>query len=481
MIAKTLRIAALVAITSVAPFAFAQQSGSLGDRLGDILVADAPVVVIQNVTVIDGIGDVAKADQTIVIRDGILDHVGRALATPTVAQVINGSGMTALPGLVMMHEHLTYQAPLLDAFFMPTEQSYPPLLLANGVTTARTAGGSDIFMELYYKDLIDKREWIGPDLHISFFVAGPSPWFRDLQTLALTSEEEVRREVRYWSGRGATGVKAFMDLPLDHLSAAIEEAHRAGIKVASHLCVVSVREAANAGVDSIEHGLTSYSDFLKTPPKGECPSPAARLDALDRIGGTNSQEVKQLIELLIENGVSVTSTLPPTADWSCMRPTLSETEKSVLGSRALAGQLANFESCVNPSPDKLIGIELNSRRLKFDQQFALAFYRSGGLLLAGSDNGVAGFSSHWQLELMVEGGFEPIEAIKVATRNGAKYLDQLGEIGTLEAGKRANLMLVRGRPDQTISDIRNVEVVFKDGVGYSSNKIIEATAGTVGE
>ena len=281
MIAKTLRIAALVAITSVAPFAFAQQYESVGDRFGDIVVADAPIVVIENVTVIDGIADHAKVDQTIVIRDGVLEHVGRAVAPPKGAQVIDGSGMTALPGLVMMHEHLAYPAPLLDAFFMPTEPSYAPLLLANGVTTARTAGGSDIFMELYYKDLIQKKEWIGPDLHISFFVAGPSPWFRDLQTLALNSEEEVRKEVQYWSGRGATGVKAFMDLPLDHLNVAIEEARRAGLKVASHLCVVSVREAVNAGVDGIEHGLSSYSDFLETPPKGECPNSVDRLDALD--------------------------------------------------------------------------------------------------------------------------------------------------------------------------------------------------------
>lgn len=480
MRAKKLRLVTLVVIVGAFSGVFAQQSGFHSDKFRDLLVTNAQIIVIQNVRVIDGIGNVAKADQTIVIRDGTIGHVGAETAIPTGAQVIDGSGLTALPGLVMMHEHLIYQAPLLGALFMPTEHSYPPLLLANGVTTARTAGGSDIFMELYYKDLIDKNEWVGPDLIISFFVAGPSPWFRDLSSLALRTEEEVRNEVKYWSGRGATGVKAFMDLPLDHLSAAIEEAHRAEIKVASHLCVVSVEDAAKAGVDSIEHGLTSYSDFLETPPIDECPSSADRLEALDRIGGTSSTEVKRLINLLIENEVAVTSTLPPTAEWACKRPALSDSEKSVLGTRALADQLDEFESCKNPSSDRRANIEFETRRLMIDQQFALDFYRAGGLLLAGSDNGVAGFSSHWQLELMVDGGFDPIEAIKVATHNGAKYLDQLDEIGTLEVGKRANLMLVRGRPDQDISDVRTVEVVFKDGIGYDSKKLIEAVAGTVG-
>jgi hypothetical protein len=123
--------------------------------------------------------------------------------------------------------------------------------------------------------------------------------------------------------------------------------------------------------------------------------------------------------------------------------------------------------------------------LKKEMEFELAFVKAGGLLIAGPDptgygGVVPGFGDQREAELLVEAGFTPVEAIKIATHNGALYLGESDRIGTLAAGKRADMVLIKGNPAQTIADIEKVEIVFKDGIGYDSAKLIEAVRGTVG-
>src|SRR5207237_4043435 len=123
--------------------------------------------------------------------------------------------------------------------------------------------------------------------------------------------------------------------------------------------------------------------------------------------------------------------------------------------------------------------------LKKEMQFELAFARAGGLLMAGTDptgNGgaLAGFGSQREVELLVEAGFTPLEAVRIATANAAEFLGESGSVGTIAAGRQADLIVVRGDPSANIADIEKIEVVFKDGVGYDSAKLIESVRGSVG-
>ena len=122
---------------------------------------------------------------------------------------------------------------------------------------------------------------------------------------------------------------------------------------------------------------------------------------------------------------------------------------------------------------------------KNELEFEYAFAKAGGLLLAGLDptgmgGVIAGFGDQRELELLVEAGFTPIEAIHIATANGAQFLGELDRIGTIAAGKQADMVVIKGDPSQKIEDVENVEIVFKDGVGYDSAKLIESVRGTVG-
>jgi imidazolonepropionase-like amidohydrolase len=123
--------------------------------------------------------------------------------------------------------------------------------------------------------------------------------------------------------------------------------------------------------------------------------------------------------------------------------------------------------------------------LRKAMEFERAFVQAGGMLIAGLDptgNGgiVAGFGDLRQIELLVEAGFTPVEAVKIATLNGAKVLGEDSRIGSIAAGKQADLLIVKGNPAANINDIENVHIVFKDGVGYDSEKLIQSVQGLVG-
>lgn len=118
-------------------------------------------------------------------------------------------------------------------------------------------------------------------------------------------------------------------------------------------------------------------------------------------------------------------------------------------------------------------------------EFEYAFVKAGGTLLAGLDptgmgGVIAGFGDQREVELLVEAGFTPVEAIHIATYNGAQYLGEADRIGTITAGKQADLVVIKGDPSKKIEDIENVETVFKNGIGHDSAKLIESVRGVVG-
>jgi hypothetical protein len=269
-----------------------------------------------------------------------------------------------------------------------------------------------------------------------------------------------------------------MNITRAELSAAIAAAHRRGLRLTAHLCSVSWPEAIAAGIDDFEHGpVYTDSEFVVGRQPDKCP---ARKDLEGSWAGKQASdpEVAQLTRSLIEHHVAVTSTLPVfelelpgrvPAQRRALTAMSSEARNSYLTYRAQLDP-------ADPLPAKLFRMEMD---------FEHAFAAAGGLLLAGPDptgaGGVLpGFGDQREIELLVEAGFTPVQAIEVGTRNGARFLGREQDIGTIAPGKRADLILVHGDPAAHIEDIEKVEVVFKDGLGYDPQRLIESVRGQVG-
>jgi hypothetical protein len=197
----------------------------------------------------------------------------------------------------------------------------------------------------------------------------------------------------------------------------------------------------------------------------------------------NGPEAKDLIDTLIKHHVAITSTLPVFESGGIPgRPPLQQRVLDVMTPEARAAYLYNRERPASMKPPKTDWPLLFKRDMELEDEFVQA----GGLLIAGPDptgNGgvVPGFGDQREIELLVEAGFSPVEAIKIATLNGATFLNKQNQIGTIAAGKNADLVVIKGDPASHISDIENVEIVFKDGIGYDSQKLIDSVKGRYGE
>ncbi|HVP91578.1 MAG TPA: amidohydrolase family protein, partial [Terriglobales bacterium] len=419
----------------------------------------------------------AREDQTVVISDGQILALGDAASVPVpaAAKVMDLPGYTVIPGLVGMHDHLIY--PAGGAHYNTLEFSAPRLYLACGVTTIRTVGSIEPMTEIAVKRAIAQGQVPGPRMHVtSPFLEGRGSF--TLQMHELSGPEEARRLVAFWADQGIDDFKAYMNITRAELAALIEEAHKRGMKVTGHLGAVGFREAAALGIDDLEHGLMVDTEFVPGKKPDVCPTSRETRDSLLKLDASGP-EVQETIRALVAHKVAVTSTLPvfelsvpgrPPVDPRVLDAMAMDIRLLYLTQRARVGEMKD-----SPMP----------ALLKKEMEFERAFVKAGGLLLAGPDptgygGVVAGFGDQRELELLVEAGFSPLEAIKIATFNGALYLGELDRTGTLAAGKRADMVLIKGNPAANIGDVRKVETVFKDGVGYDSAKLIEAVRGTVG-
>jgi imidazolonepropionase-like amidohydrolase len=450
------------------------QRAAIGNAVKEFVSIDAPVVALTGVRVIDGTGAGPREDQTIVIRDGIIAELGdRARVRPPAdATAIDLVGRTVIPGLVMVHEHLYY--PTGPGVYGQLGTSFVRLYLAGGVTTMRTAGNLNGFMDLNLKRRIDAGELAGPAIDATApYLNGPNAF---LQMRALAGVEDARKQVAYWADEGFTSFKAYMQITRADLGAAIAEAHRRGLKVTGHLCSVTYAEAADLGIDNLEHGFFPATDFVADKQPDACPGQARGQQALAALdeGGAPSQT---LLKKLIDKRVALTSTLtifetftpgrPAPPGLEVLTPTLRE-----------QFELAQARVAKN---DESVYRTLFPKAMRLERAFA----RAGGVLVAGTDptgaGGVLpGYSNQRQLELMVEAGFTPLEAISIGTLNGAKYLGRDARVGTIAVGKQADLVVLAGNPAVNIADVRRVERVFRQGVGYDPAKLVASVIGRVG-
>jgi imidazolonepropionase-like amidohydrolase len=472
---------ALLLLFGIAINSFAQAPSS--ERQQFIRV-EAPVVALTHVRVIDGTGAVAQDDQTIVISDGKIQSMGPSAtaSVPSNAQTLDLKGCTVLPGLVGMHDHMFFPMGGTPPMYSNMGSSFPRLYLALGVTTIRTTGSVAPYTDLELKRMIDDGRVIGPKMHITApYLEGAGAFTPVMHQ--LTGPDDARRMVNFWADQGATSFKAYMNITRDELRAAVEEAHKRGLKVTGHLCSIGFREAAEIGIDNLEHGLLPDSEFVPNKQPDKCPGAAvnASLRQLD----LNSEAVKETIRTLVAKHVAITSTLPVFEAGAPLTQSGIGAASAVLNPRMLSVMNTDARVRYLTARSRISSDSPTAALVRKSMDFERAFVQAGGLLIAGLDptgNGgvVAGFGDLREVELLVEAGFTPLEAIKIASFNGAKFLGEDTRIGSIAVGKQADLMVVKGNPATNISDIEKVEIVFKDGIGYDSEKLIQSVQGLVG-
>ena len=458
---------------------------SRSPQVQPFITVDTPVVALTHVRVIDGTGAPAREDQTVLIANGKIQSVAAAVDIPKDARVLDLHGDSVIPGLVGMHDHMFY--PVGPGIFGEMAFSFPRLYLASGVTTIRTTGSLEPYTDLELKKAIDAGEMPGPKMHVTGpYLEGAGSWA--LQMHQLTGPEDATRTVNFWLDEGVDNFKAYMFITPEELAAAVTAAHKRGAKVTGHLCSIGFRQAADLGIDDLEHGLFADTEFFPWKKPSACtdtPKDPGFMATLD----VNSGPLHDMILYLVQKHVAVTSTLPVFEMGSFPgRPAI---EQRVLDALTPDARSAWLENRARSSDGAAIRREYGTdtspwaAAFKKELEFEYAFAKAGGLLLAGPDptgmGGVlAGFGDQREVELLVEAGFTPLEAIHIATANGAQFLGEADRIGTIAAGKQADLVVIKGDPSQKIEDIEKVEMVFKNGIGYDSAKLIDSARGSVG-
>jgi Amidohydrolase family len=468
---------------AVAAVAQAQESS----EVAAFVTVDSPIFVLNHVRVIDGTGAASKEDQAVVIANGKIQSIGPATSAriPPGAQLLDRAGYTIIPGLVGMHDHLYYTDSIAvqvaggkvgepGLFVAEIPYTAPRLYLATGVTTMRTTGSLEPYTDLKVKSRIDANLMPGPSIDATApYLEGRPTRFAQMHE--LTGPDDAKRMVDYWAAEGMTSFKAYMNITREQLGVAIKQAHGLKLKLTGHLCSVTWPEAVSLGIDDLEHGpVFADTEFVADKKPDTCPSGGSSSWAKQDVNGAAVQE---LIHNLVSHHVAVTSTLPVFEASVPGRPKLQPRTLEAMSAESAQSYLTARAGVPMDSPMTAL--------MRKEMDFEVAFVKAGGLLLAGPDptgNGgvLPGFGDQREIELLVEAGFTPVQAIQIATENGASYLGQQDRIGTVASGKQADLVLIKGDPSKSITEIENVETVFKAGIGYDSKKLIDSVRGQVG-
>jgi enamidase len=464
---RTLIVAAALAFAVPA----AAQEGYRAFPAGDL--------AFTHVEVVDGTGAQPARDQTVLVRDGRIAAVGpaRKVKVPAAAHVIEGAGKTLLPGFVMVHEHFFYPS-TRGGEYEEYPYSFSRLYLAGGTTTLRTAGSMAPYGDLNTARAIAAGTQPGPDMDVT------APYIEGTRLLSakmarMDSPAQATRFVDFWAAEGATSFKAYNYLTRAELKAAIDAAHAHGLKLTGHLCSVTLSEAADLGIDNIEHSFAAATDFVATKQPDVCPSGAdelASLNALDPDG----PEIGALMRKLIDHHVALTSTLTVFETFTAGRPKAPEAALQLL----IPQLRESYESrwaATQGSPRGKQYAEFLPKLMRMEKRF----HDMGGLLLAGTDptgygGVIPGWSARRQVQLLVLGGFSFPEALRISTLDGAKYLGRDREVGSIAVGKRADLILVEGDPAADAAALDRMPYVFKAGVGYRTQAIFDDLKGAIG-
>ena len=416
-------------------------------------------IALTNVRIIDGTGAPARVNQTILIENGRIREVGdiRTIEVPEGMRTLDLTGRTVMPGFVMLHEHLSGGVAGGNTT-SPLPFSSPRLYLAFGVTTIRTAGTDHPYVELNLKRQVDRGQVPGPEMHLT------SPFFNGEATPILSDKvvrdpEDARRAVRYWAAEGFTSFKVYQQISKDALAAIIDEAHQFRIPVTAHLASVTCREAAELGIDNLEHAF----------------GPCTRLTNDDLGTDPQGPRAQALIRLLIDRNVVMTFT-PVTANLA-LSPEHAALLYPIRRERYEREQAAVAERSAVATPE---------RPSQLSGQLTVEFARAGGRVVLGSDPNnlgegrMPGIANHDTIKQVVRIGFSPLETIRMATLSGATFLGIQDRTGTIAVGKEADLQVLKGSPDQNIRDIDHLELVFANGIAYDPQQLLSRIKGLVG-
>jgi imidazolonepropionase-like amidohydrolase len=462
----------LLSATGFLPAAMIEaQARDLVPAVRTYVSVDAPAVALTHARLVDGTGTPARADQTIVMRGERIVAVGATgqVSVPSDARTIDLTGKTVIPGLIGLHDHMYYGG----MRFMG--MSYPRLFLSAGVTTIRTTGSVDTYQELNLKRRIDSLQLVGPSIvvtgpYLQGFGQGPNTMH------PLSGPEDARRMVRYWAEEGVTWFKAYTQISRAELGAAIDEAHKHGVKVTAHLCSVGFREAVALGIDQLEHGLLTNTEYFSGKQPDACPT--AGDSALYFNLDVHGADVQRTFQEMVKHHVAMTSTLDVFELGSPSRVPFDQRVLDALYPEA-SQQIATYYANGKTANDAVARATFK-KAMEFDR----AFVQAGGLLGAGSDpccvSSIAGYGDQRNFELLVEAGFTAEQAIQIMTSNGAKILGFEKTVGTIQPGMQADLVVLAGDPVRTPSDIRKVETVFKRGLGFDPVKLKDSIKGMVG-
>ncbi|MET6991587.1 amidohydrolase family protein [Sediminicola arcticus] len=455
------------------PFGHSQE---FSKQVSDFIAIQDSMVVFRNATVIDGTGGPIKYNQDIIIHNNKITAIGNTgkIVLPKNTKTIDASGKTLIPGLIMLHEHLFYAKPF-DNNYKGTHMTntFPQLYLAGGVTTLRTAGSLEANADLNVKNLIDRGRSLGPTIDVSTPHIEREGFIPQLQS--LYGDENIENWMNYWFDKGITSVKVYNNITKEDLSTIIKVSHARNIRVTGHLCSITYREAAELGIDNLEHSFMASTDFVSDKPEDKCVFGEPSLNGLDE----NDPNLLDLMNFLIEKNVTLTYT-PTVFEPFTNREVIPGGGKAALAPYLLEQMQAIYDQSINTKRDSL-------RLLSFKKEMkrVLKYHSLGGKITVGTDptgsgKTIAGYSNQRLIELLIETGLDIEEAIKLATLNGAQYLQIEKETGTIEVGKEADLILIDGDLSKDVTAIRKMELIFKNGIGFDSKKIFASVNGKVG-
>src|SRR5919106_337924 len=391
------------------------------------------LVILEGASLIDGTGSPPRNDSVVILKDErILTVTDRGNYTdyPKDSEIVNLTGRFLIPGLFDMHAHV---AGVLDSSYNQTvSENTLKALLDNGITTIRNPAGPTK-ESVALRDAVAAGQIKGPQIFTAGRLINGLPFpTRFVETIANT-EAEVREEVKRQADAGVDYVKLYVGLYPNLVKTAIDEAHNQGIRVIGHLYLTSWTDAANLGIDALTHGIP-VSPFLlseeskqKFSESGDHPfNHFLWLDLVD----LNGPEIGEMIDALVSNNIPVDPTL------------------------------GIYEAMIKEEP-------YNQYLWPKVLQLTKMLYENGVTILSGSDipnfDLVPGASLHHELEIMVDAGIPPLEVIKIATSNGAQALDIGDNVGTVELGKQADMIILSDNPLDDIRNTKKIEAVIVDG------------------
>ena len=429
---------------------------------GQSLKPEATIII--NVSLIDGTGTPPLKNMAVLFEDGRFTQIleTEKVSIPNGTKIIDGKGKTMIPGIVGVHNHLHIPGnPFIG-------EIATKLYLASGVTTIQTCGAASPNKELELAENIRNGQEIGPDIIPSGpYITGDKG---NPNMIIPENESQLRDTIDFWAGKGAKWFKVYRNTKTEDLKIIIDQAHKNGAKVTGHLCSITFKDATELGIDAIEHGFNSLSDFRSGKKYNECGGDRDYIDSLS----LEDNDLDQLLNLMVKNKVVLTSTL------SIYEASISSRySASIRGLDIMSDDFKNEHNIgkhrINiKNPDRQ-----RENRLKRIMDFEYRFFRKGGILSAGVDAGryvLPGFGDQRNYQLFIEAGFTPSEAVMIMTRNGALKLE-IDEIGSIEVGKKANFLLLDGDLENDPQIIEKVLAVYKDGKFYDPEAILKGIKG----